>query len=109
MKTDHKGFILRAGIKLKPLRLKYSMRDYREHCKIACHQKFLEQNWHQVTNSTDLKAAVDFVHSTVESLIDECFPSRAVRMSSRDPPWMSSLVKLEKFERFDGEDRTDHC
>jgi hypothetical protein len=34
-KTDHKGVILPAGLKLKPQRFKCSFRDYREHRKVA--------------------------------------------------------------------------
>ena len=33
MKTDHKGVILPAGVRLKPLRFSCTMRDYREHRK----------------------------------------------------------------------------
>ena len=93
IKTNDKACILPAGIKLKPLRFKQSLRDYREHRKIKFHQGITEQNWIQI-NDMDLEDAVDFVHSTIESLMDECFPSKMVKMSSRDPPWMSPLVKL---------------
>ena len=82
-----------AGIKLKPLRFKQSLRDYREHRKIKFHRGITEQNWSQI-NDMDLEDAVDFVHSTIKSLMDKCFPSKVVKMSSRDPPWMSPLVKL---------------
>ena len=93
IKTDHKACILPAGIKLKSLRFKQSLRDYREHRKIKFHRVITEQNWSQI-NDMDLEDEVDFVHSTIESLMDECFPSKMVKMSSRNPPWMSPLVKL---------------
>ena len=30
---------------------------------------------------------------TIEKLMDTCFPYKTVKMSSRDPTWMSPLVK----------------
>ena len=48
MTTNHKGVILPPGIKLKPVRFKYIMPDYREHCKIAFQQKVLEHDWHNI-------------------------------------------------------------
>ena len=93
MKTDHKGVILPAGVRLKPLRFSCIMRDYREHRKIVFHHKLLEQDWNHVIDNFDLDTAVSSLHSTLEKLMNECFPSKSIRMSSRDPPWMSPLVK----------------
>ena len=54
IKTDHKACILPAGIKLKPLRFKQSLQDYREHRKIKFHWGITEQNWSQI-NDMDLE------------------------------------------------------
>ena len=43
------------------------------------------KTWSHVNYSRDLEAAVNFLHSTIERLMYECFPSKSVRMSSRDP------------------------
>ena len=93
MKTDHKGVILPAGVRLKLLRFSCTMRDYREHRKIMFHHKLLEQDWNNVNDNFDLDTAVNSLHSTLEKLMNECFPRKSIRMSSRDPPWMSPLVK----------------
>ena len=93
MKTDHKGVILPAGVRLKLLRFSCTMRDYREHRKIMFHHKLLEQDWNHVNDNFDLDTAVNSLHSTLEKLMNECFPHKSIRMSSRDPPWMSPLVK----------------
>ena len=69
------------------------MRDYREHRKIMFHRKLLEQDWNHVNDNFDLDTAVNSLHSTLEKLMKECFPGKSIRMSSRDPPWMSPLVK----------------
>lgn len=93
MKTDHNGVILPAGVRLKPLKFSSTMRDYREHRKIMFYHKLLEQDWDHVNDNSDLDTAVNSLHSTLEKLMNECFPSKSIRMSSRDPPWMSPLVK----------------
>ena len=92
-KTDHEGVILPAGVRLKPLRFSCTMHDYREHRKIMFHRKPLEQDWNHVNDNFDLDTAVNSLHSTLEKLMNECFPRKSIRMSSRDPPWMSPLVK----------------
>ena len=40
IKTDHRGVIVPAGAKLKPMRYKCTMHDKREHRKIAFHANF---------------------------------------------------------------------
>ena len=62
-------------------------------CKIMFHRKLLEQDWNHVNDNFDLDTAVNSLHSTLEKLMNECFPRKSIRMSSRDPPWMSPLVK----------------
>ena len=52
MKTDHKGVILPAGVRLKPLRFSRTMRDYREHRKIMFYHKLLEQDCNDVNNNS---------------------------------------------------------
>ena len=64
MKTDHEGVILPAGVRLKPLRISCTMRDYREHRKIMFHRKLLEQDWNHVNDNFDLDTAVNSLHST---------------------------------------------
>jgi len=55
MKTDHKGFVLPAG-----MRFIHTMRDYQEHRKITFYQKLFKQNWSHVNYGSDLEAAVNF-------------------------------------------------
>ena len=87
IKTDHRGVILPPGVKLKPFRYKYTMHDYREHRRIEFHSKLLEQQW------DDVESALLCLNSTLSRLMKECFPSKTVRMSTSDPPWMTPLVK----------------
>ena len=34
------------------------------------------------------------LHFTLKRVMDECFPSKTTRMSSREPPWMNPLAKI---------------
>ena len=91
IKTDHKGVILPAGMKLKPLRCKYKLRDYREHRKIAFYQRLLDHQW---VYGTCVDSVVDSLTSDIHSMMEDCFPFKTVRMSSRDPDWITPLVKV---------------
>ena len=90
IKTDHKGIVLPPGAKLKPVRFKYILRDYREHRMNECHQKPLEHDWNNVNRCTNLDSA----DSDLRRLMAQCFSAKTVRMSSSDPPWISPLVKI---------------
>jgi hypothetical protein len=96
VKTDHKGVILPAGVKLKPLKFKYSMRDYREHRKISFHKELIATDWNSIVNinSRNIDDVVNNLNVKIHQLINKCFPVKTVVMSSRDPPWISPLVKL---------------
>jgi hypothetical protein len=66
IKTDHLGIIVPPpGTKLKPIRVKCTIRDRRTHR----------------------------IHTTINSLLDSCLPTRTVKMSTRDPIWLTPLVK----------------
>ena len=54
IKTDHRGVIVPAGAKLKPMRYKSTMHDYGEHRKIAFHAKLLEQSWDVIFDREDV-------------------------------------------------------
>ena len=38
-------------------------------------------------------SAANCLQSELHCLTEQCFPTKTVRMSSRDPPWLSSFVK----------------
>ena len=93
MRKDHYGVILPAGCKLKPVRSKVKFRDYRDHKKILFERKLQECDWSSVTDAQDVETASTFFYKIINNLMDECFPVKSVRLSSRDPPWMTPLVK----------------
>ena len=44
--------------------------------------------------TTCVDSAVDSLTSDIHSMMDDCFPFKTVRMSSRDPAWITPLVKV---------------
>ena len=63
----------------------------REHRKIRMEKKVAEYDWSSIASAQDVLLL--HVSSVIQSLVNECFPQIRVRISSRDPPFMSPLVK----------------
>jgi len=93
MKTDHKGVIMPAGSKLKPIRQKVQIRDVREDHKRNFYIALSSVGWDDVFTSTDVNCAVNTLENKIINLMDSHMPLRTVSMSSRDPSWMSPLLK----------------
>lgn len=55
-------------------------------------------DWREVFSVTDCELNCDGLSNTLWTMFNECFPLISVRLSSRDPPFISPLVKhLLKF------------
>ena len=93
MKTEHEGFVLPAGTKLKPTRRKVLVRDCREQRKRALYLSLAAEDWGEVITAEDINVAVGIMEDKIRTLMDKCMPLKSVRMSSRDPVWMSPLVR----------------
>ena len=85
--------ILPAGTKLKPIRQNVRIRDCRRHRKGGLYLKLVSENWDSVLNLNDVEEAVNNLEAKIKHHMDECMPLRSVCMSSRDPVWMTPLVK----------------
>ena len=55
--------------------------------------KLLEQSWDVIFDSEDVESASRYLQSTLRDLMNENVSSKTVRMSTRDPPWMTPLAK----------------
>ena len=93
IKTDHLGFIVPAGKKLKPIRQKVQFRDCREHRKRALYLALASGCWDEVLEADNIETAVNILELKILSNINRCMPLRTVTLSSRDPRWMTPLVK----------------
>ena len=80
-------------IVIKPFRKTVSFRDVREHRKLCMDKKMDQFDWERFTISDDPSDNVRRLSETLSLMFSECFPVIKVRMSSRDPPYMSPLVK----------------
>lgn len=87
------GVILAPGIKLPPIRRKVYVRDLRAHRKHDLYLALAKENWDNVIQATDVDEVVGGLENTILGHLDSCMPLKTVRMSSRDPGWMTSLVR----------------
>ena len=85
IKTDHGGVVLPPGKKFKPIRTKYSFRDYREHRKVHFSSLLQKIDWSPVVKATEIDAAANLLNDILHSVMNQCFPARTVSMSTRDP------------------------
>jgi hypothetical protein len=68
-------------------------RDVREHHKIEMEKSLKEYNWTSVNNTRDASEAVSILTDAIGGMYNDCFPLAKVKVSSRDPPYMTPLVK----------------
>jgi hypothetical protein len=68
-------------------------RDVREHRKIEMEKRLKEYNWTSVNNTRDASEAVSILTDAIGGMFNYCFPLIKVKVSSRDPPYMTPLVK----------------
>ena len=105
-KTDHRGVVLPPVNKLKPVRTKHEFRDRREHRKLDFYRRIQMEDWSDILSKDNIDSAVIEFNSTLLRIMDECMPLKSVSVSTRDPAWMTPLVKslLKKKSRLtDGE------
>ena len=93
-KSALRGVILPAGTKLRPARRKVYIRDRRQHTKQDLYLALAEEGWREVFQAEDVDEAVNKLESSMHAHLDRCMPVRVVTMSSRDPAWMTPLVKV---------------
>ncbi|CAB4011545.1 Hypothetical predicted protein [Paramuricea clavata] len=90
---DHIGVILPAGTKLKPMRRKVEFRDCRKHRKEDFHKVLAEEDWEDVSQTTNVNDAVNCLERKIMDHMNKCMPTKTVSISSRDPYWMSPVIK----------------
>ena len=83
----------RRDLKLKPVHRKVLVRDCREHRKHSFYTALATLDWSDVFNAVDINKAVDVLEEKILAVMDKCLPQKSVRISSRDPVWMSPLAK----------------
>ena len=89
MRSDHLVTTVSPLIPTKPQRKYVRFRDKRDHHKINMESKLKAFDW----ISTDPEESVQLLNSRLYAMFHESFPLIRVKVSSRDPPYMSPLVK----------------
>ncbi|CAB3986131.1 Hypothetical predicted protein [Paramuricea clavata] len=67
--------------------------DHRAQNKVKFQKKLAEKSWSEVTSLETVEEATKVLEDTIHNMIDQCFPKKTVTLSTRDPPWMSPLLK----------------
>ncbi|CAB3989789.1 Hypothetical predicted protein, partial [Paramuricea clavata] len=92
-KTNHMGVILPAGTKLKPMRRKVEFRDCRKHRKEDFHRALAEEDWEDVSQSTNVNDAVNCLERKIMDHMNKCMLTKTVSISSRDPYWIQNFSR----------------
>ncbi|PFX13355.1 hypothetical protein AWC38_SpisGene22564 [Stylophora pistillata] len=82
-----------GGKKLKPIRQKRQFRDCREHRKRALYLAPASECWDDVLEAGNIETSLNILELKILSNINWCMPLQTVSLSSRDPSWMTPLVK----------------
>ena len=93
VRSDHSMVIACPRVPVQSVRKTISFRDAREQNKIKMSRGLQEIDWSDVFSSDKVDDKVKLVQDKLVSLYDSCFPPISVRVSSRDPPFVSPLVK----------------
>ena len=93
VRSDHLAIIVHPSTPGKPIRKKVSFGDTREHCKIVMDLRLEGYDWSILSSLADLDESVELLSQKLWEMYNDCFPLITVNLSSRDPPYMSPLVK----------------
>ena len=78
---------------IKPERKDVYFRDVRAHRKFSMMRKLETCDWSHIHNCNNVNDTVTLLNDTITNMFNDCFPLIKVKMSTRDPPYMSPLVK----------------
>ena len=94
VRSDHLAVLLKPVVKVKATRKTVEFRDLREHNKLKMLRKMDDFQWDTITNGTTCpNEMINNFYNKKWPIFDECFPVIKTRVSSRDPPFLSPIVK----------------
>ena len=92
-KSDHSSVFIFLRVRNPPVKSTVEFIDARDHRKSLMLQKLLATDWSPVLAENDINIAFDKFYCTVHEKFKNNFPSIRVKMSSKDPSFMSPLLK----------------
>ena len=93
VRSEHMAIIVNPCVQAKPERKHVYFRDVREHRKINMEKCLRKCDWSAIYNANNVDEATTLLNDKIFSIFNECFPLIKVKVSTRDPPYMSPLVK----------------
>ena len=94
VRSNHLAVLLKPVVKVKATRKTVEFRDLREHNKLKMLRKMDDFQWDTITNGTTCpNEMINNFYNKIWPIFDECFPVIKTRVSSRDPPFLSPIVK----------------
>lgn len=93
VRSDHSVVLVYPRIPLKAERKTAMFRDVRDHHKLDMDKLLKCHNWDNVYQCKDVNGKLDLLCTNIKSTFDECFPGISVRVSNRDLPFFSLLIK----------------
>ena len=94
VRSDHEAVVIHPRTATRAIRRTVTFRDQRDHNKLAMARALENYNWDKVMLCDDPHKKVEILQDSLTTLFNTHFPCKTVRMSSRDPPFMSPLVKF---------------
>lgn len=91
--SDHLTVIVNPKVKEPAVRKYIEMRDVRDQHKITMFNKLNKTDFSVITNCTDVEKAVENLYAIICPLLKSIFPVLKVKMSSRDPIYITPLIK----------------
>ena len=93
VRSDHLAVMVTPRIQAKPEPKHVYFRDVRQNRKIDMENKLKFFVWSKVFSVNDVEEAVLLLNQEISLMFNESFPRIKVKTSSRDPTYMSPLVK----------------
>ncbi len=94
VRSDHKMIIVYPRETVKAKRTNFYFRDVRQHRKLNMWTELNDVDWNEIENEKQpLNEMVEKFYTTIWPKFEKCFPLIKVRTSTRDPPFISPLVK----------------
>ena len=93
VRYDHLVVMVFPRHAIKPERKDVYFRDVRALRKFSMMRKLETCDWSHIHNCNNVNDTVTLLNYTITNMFNDCFPLIKVKMSTRDAPYMSPLVK----------------
>ena len=93
VRSDHLSVMVSTNQPARPERRYVSLRDVRKHRKLDLQEKLEAFDWSLVDSCVNLDEATNLLSDSLKRMHDDSCTLIKIKVSSRDPPYMTSLIK----------------